>query len=416
MTDATLADFYALWPLYESAVVASAVIGLVLGVVGVYIVLRRLVFLSAAVSQLASFGVALTFFLGHALADPAWLPAPTVGAVIVAFAAIGVVAGGRGRSGVWRDSVLGALFLVGAAGTLALGTRILEDIADIDSLLFGSAVAVTADDLALTAWVFGGVLIIHALWWRGFAAVSFDPAGASVRGIPTRAFEIALFLTFALTLSIGTRVIGALPVFALSVLPAVAGARLALNLPMALAFSGIIGGLAGVYGYLVAFFLDLPVGPAQVLVAAAFAALAEAARAVSTLSAPAPHGGRDRARTMWPAWWWRAPGVAAAVLGALLLGRPVLAGVAVAFDVDPALATLTDAAIVLAAVAAAIGAALCVRGPLRAWLPRWAIVVAWSVLAYVAPVDEAMVRPTLAAFGALATARAFRQAHGLVSR
>src|SRR5690606_8100699 len=156
------------------------------------------------------------------------------------------------------DSVLGGLFLIGAAGTLAVGTRILQDVADIDSLLFGSAVAVTPADLTVTAWVFGAAVLLHAVLWRGFAAVSFSLADARVRGIPVRALEATLFLTFAVTLSVGTRVIGALPVFALSVLPAVVGARLAKNLPMALVASGLIGALAGLYGYLLAFFLELP--------------------------------------------------------------------------------------------------------------------------------------------------------------
>lgn len=270
----TLAEFVAAWDLFRDASLSGAFAGAALGLLGVYVVLRRLVFLAAAVSQAASLGVAITFWAEAALGLPHGVAWHSAGAGALTLASI-VPLAWRGQRAAPPDSLLGFGYLVGAAGTLAIGTRITQDLHDIDSLLFGSAVAVLREDFALVAAIALLVLVLHAWWWRGFAAVSFDPAGAHVRGLPTRLLETALFASLAITVSVSTRVLGALPTFAFSVLPALAAVRLTRNVPRALFAAAAIGALAGFGGYVVAYLYLLPVGPAQTLVAAAMVAAAE---------------------------------------------------------------------------------------------------------------------------------------------
>lgn len=408
----TLKDFYAAWELFGTPALTGAIIGLVLGLLGVYVVLRRLVFLSAAVSQAASLGVALSFFAAISFgAEHALVPSPTVGALLVTFIATLVVAGRRGRSTAWRDAALGLVFLVGAAGTLALGSRIVQELADIDSLLFGSAVAVLPEDFEVVAWVFGAVLLVHVLWWRGFAAVSFDLPGALVRRLPVGFLELLLFVTLALVISVGTRIVGALPVFALSVLPAVVGARLATNLPMALGASAVVGAVAGYYGYLLAFLHDLPVGASQTLVVVAFVLLGEAVRRVPAPplrlapGIPGPRAGLVRAMS-------RVAGRFAVGVSAYVLLRPVLAGVAQVADVPalvaPALVTAALALGVVLAVLGGIGAVVVLRRP-RLGL-GFAVALGWVLAAGLLDLGEDLVRPVVLAAGLLAVAASFREA------
>ncbi|MCB9736240.1 MAG: metal ABC transporter permease [Deltaproteobacteria bacterium] len=423
----TLQDFYGAWELYSMPALTGAVVGLVLGVLGVYIVLRRMVFLAASLAQAASLGVALTFFLGTVLTvavtapdglggvttelHPAgWLPSPTVGAMLLTFLATVLVAGRRVGASTWRDAALGAVFLVGAAGTLALGTRIVEELHDIDTLLFGSAVAVVPEDFTLVLELFLTVLAVHVLAWRGFTAASFDYAGARVRGIPVRALELALFATLAVTISVGTRIIGALPVFALSVLPAVAAARLARNLPVALAGAGLLGVVAGFYGYVLAFLLDLPVGASQALVAAAIAGLAELARAVPTLFVVVVRTQAFDAREE-AAFARLSPALlvaqgAALVAALYLLLLPALAGVA------PGLAS-PDLALAagVVALAVALGGILATARLRRLAIALGLVVAAaWVALAMALDGDVALVRPLLLAGGAFAVATSLREA------
>ncbi|NUN13151.1 MAG: metal ABC transporter permease [Myxococcales bacterium] len=269
----TLSQFFDAWELFRVPTLAGTVAGAVLGFLGVYIVLRRMVFLTAALSQCAGLGVVIAFYLRTKAPYLANVITPTAGALLSTVAAALIPMFDPTPIGNRRDALLGALFLVGAAGTLALGTRIVEEIHDVESLLFGSAVVVLEKDL--TALVFTGslVFLIHLIFLRGFSQTSFDATDARVRGLPVKFIQLALLLTLALSISITTRILGALPVFAFSVMPAVAALRTASNIRRAMLLASVIGGASGFCGYVAAFLYNLPVGASQVLSTMAFLAL-----------------------------------------------------------------------------------------------------------------------------------------------
>ena len=251
--------------------------GAVLGWLGIYVVLRKLVFLSAAISQAAGLGVASAFFVQIHLGVSASVASPLVGAGALTMLAVLPVATERGRRSARRDSILGFIFLLGAAGTLAVGARIVQEVQDIQSILFGSAVAVLPEDFRLVLVTAVALLALHIWWHRGFSAVSFDAAGARVRGLPVGILDLGLFLSLAVAISVSTRVLGALPTFAFSVLPAMAAVRWVPNVGWGLIVASVLGAAAGFCGYLIAFLYELPVGASQTLFAAATVALAEVA-------------------------------------------------------------------------------------------------------------------------------------------
>lgn len=268
----TLSTFFEAWELFREAALTGLVAGGLLGVLGVYVVLRRLVFLTAAVSQAAGLGVVGAFYaqLHFGLA---WL-SPTLGAAGATLAAVALVLLGRRGVSAQHDDLLGVAWLVGAAGTVAVGTRVVQEVQDVQTLLFGTAVAVVPEDFHRVALVAGVLLVVHAWGWRGFTAVSFDPDGARVRGLPARGLDVLLFATLAVAVSVTTRVVGALPTFAFSVLPAVAALRLAPNVQTALVIAGVVGAGTGFAGYVLAFLWELPVGATQTLLGVAVAGVA----------------------------------------------------------------------------------------------------------------------------------------------
>ncbi len=257
MNDAlTLASFWEAWPLFGDSALAGALAGAVLGLLGVYVVLRRLVFLSAAISQIAGLGVALAFFTG--------LLGPAAGAAVATLLAVFVVM--LTRAPAQRDATLGVLFLLGSAGTLALASRITAELHDIKTLLFGVAVAVAPEDFSQLAWVALPILALHLWWARGFSLASFDPESARVARLPVRLLDAVLFVTLALMISTSTRILGALPTFAFSVLPALAAVALAPNLGVALLLGLLLGALTGFGGYVASYLYSLPVPAGQTLV------------------------------------------------------------------------------------------------------------------------------------------------------
>jgi zinc transport system permease protein len=267
----SLSGFFEAWPLFADAVVAGTVAGALLGWLGVYVVLRRMVFMSAALSQSAGLGVAFAFFVAlHLGGQEAW---PTLWSLLFTGGAALILLVDPRRLRISRDAILGALFLGGAAGTLAVGTRITAELHDIESLLFGSAVAVLPEDRWALTYTTLIILALHLWWIRGFVQSSVDRDGAAVRGLPVAALDAVLLLSIAMGIGLCTRIIGALPAFAFSVLPALASTQLARNVPRAIAIATLLGALSGFVGYLAAYFFDLPVGASQTLVALGIALL-----------------------------------------------------------------------------------------------------------------------------------------------
>jgi zinc transport system permease protein len=275
MTEAapTLGEFFAAWELFREPSLTGALAGMMLGLMGVYVVLRRMVFLAATVSQAASFGVAGAYFIGLSAAESAGALGPFVGALFMTFITLWVIATDTSHEQHRRDSLLGFIFLACSAGTLVVGTRIVAEIQDIESVLFGTAVAVLPSDFRLMAVLAVVIVVVHTWGWRGFSAVSFDRTGALVRGLPVRGLELGLFLGLGVGLAVSTRVLGALPTFAFTVLPALAAVNIAPNIRTCLILAALMGAASGFGGYLLAFLFEFPVGASQTLLAATFASI-----------------------------------------------------------------------------------------------------------------------------------------------
>jgi zinc transport system permease protein len=268
----TLRDFFEAWELFRDPVLAGVIAGATLGYLGVYIVLRRMVFVSAALSQSAGLGVAAAFYAQIALGATGALGDPLVGAVVLTIATMMLLLRQSGERWMSRESVLGAVYLVGSAGTLLVGTKIQQEAHDIETILFGAAVLVTPEDLQKLEIVGGAALLLQVALGRGFRFVSFDPDGARIRGLPVRSLDVTLFLCIAAAVSVATRVLGALPVFAFSVLPAMAALLVATNVGVALVLAALFGAIAGAGGYVLAFLRTWPVGASEAAVAAALVA------------------------------------------------------------------------------------------------------------------------------------------------
>jgi zinc transport system permease protein len=257
--------------IYREPIYCGLLAGLLLGYLGVYVVLRRMVFITAAVSQAAGLGVALAFFAQIHLA----LQVPEVaGAIALALIVTFVLSLPLDRLPLSRESLLGVAYLSAWACSLIVGDRISQEAHDIASILFGTAVLVRSEDLHALAAVAAGATAFHALFHRGAHFALFDPEGASVQRIPVRWLELTSYLCVALSVSVATRALGVLPVFAFAVMPAVTALLLFDRLRTVLAAAALCGALAGGGGYLLAFFCEFPVGACQTVVAAGCVLLA----------------------------------------------------------------------------------------------------------------------------------------------
>jgi zinc transport system permease protein len=272
-------DFWSNFGIFRDAIVTGGLAGLLLGFIGVHVVLRRMVFASSAIAQAAALGVALSFWIGG-LVDPAThaaghqagpaahvLPSllfePVLWAIAASLLATLVFVANPVRLHLTRESLLGFVFLASGAGAVIVGDRITQEAHDLQAILFGSAVVVQRIDLVLVSTATVVLLGGHLVAWRALVFAGFDPPGARVQGLPVRALDTFLFVSVGLAVALCTRALGALPVFAFSVLPAMAALVLTSRMMLVFGLAGLFGALAGVAGYAVSFKAELPVGATQ---------------------------------------------------------------------------------------------------------------------------------------------------------
>jgi zinc transport system permease protein len=250
-----------------AAVLASAM----LGYLGFFVVLRRIAFMSAALSQVSGLGVAVAFLVGsfagitpHA-ATPLWLN-PSLWAL--AFACMGAVAMAlptRSRR-VTPESVVALAYLGASAFVLLVlaNPRIAQEAHEIGDLLFGNAVVVRRQDLWNLGFAALLVLLVHGLLFRTFLFASFDPDTARVSGVPVGRVDLVLQLSLAVGVAAATRALGALPVFSFLVLPAGAALLLSQRLRSVVFLSVVIAVSCAAGGYGLSWALSLPTGSVMV--------------------------------------------------------------------------------------------------------------------------------------------------------
>ena len=261
-------EFLDSFMLFRDPLLAGGVAGLALGLLGIFIVLRRMVFFSAALAQSAGLGVALAFYVEimfHISVSPVW------GAALCATATGFVLFMPHERMGTTREAMLGLVFIAAGALAVIMGSAIAQEAQDIHAILFGTAVLVRQTDLLVLLFGATATVLAVVMLWRGLVFVNFDPEGARVQGLPVRWLNVALIGFIVLMNSVAMRTNGMLPVFAFSVLPAVAALGLTRRLWLAAVLGALFGAIAGVGGYILAFFRDLPVGASQAFVAVVLA-------------------------------------------------------------------------------------------------------------------------------------------------
>lgn len=250
-------------PYLQEALAELVLLALTGGLLGAWIVLRRLAFFSHAVGTAT--------FPGLVLAEAAGVAAPLAGVAV----ALGY-AGGVSRSGSpGRDAgPASALLLVAALGLgVILASDVFESGQAVDRLLFGTLLGLGSADLMLSAFAAVlaalGVLTLGRSW----TALSFDPDGAPALGLDARRADLLLLCLVALAAAAAIPAVGALLVSALYVLPAAAALLLARSVGAVVAWALALALFEGVVGLYLAVWIDAPPGPVVAVVAASVYAL-----------------------------------------------------------------------------------------------------------------------------------------------
>src|SRR5262249_12023888 len=172
------------------------------------------------------------------------------------------------------ETVVAIGYLVAAASVIVIlnSPHVSEEAHEVNDLLYGNAVAGPPGAMALMGGPTACVLAFHLLFHKDLVFVSFDGEMARTLGYRTWLWDLALFETFAITSSVATRSIGALPVFGLMVLPAAAALLLGKRMWQVFALAVGIAVVATCVGFFVSWEASIPTGASIVVVARLFLA------------------------------------------------------------------------------------------------------------------------------------------------
>ncbi len=242
----------------ERALVAAVVVGLLCGLLGFFVILRRLAFIGVGISHSAVGGVAVGLLLG---VDPG-----LSAAVFSVAVALGMFWVARDRR-LGEDAIIG-VFLSGAMalGLLLMGLRHGYQ-KDLFAYLFGSLLAVSSSDLVALCALAAVLVVVVAVSFREMLFVAFDEEVARAYGRPVDLLDAVLIVVLALTVVAGVRVVGVLLVEALLVVPAATAALWTLDFRRQVALSMGLGAASAIAGLWCSFAFDVGAGAAIVLVA-----------------------------------------------------------------------------------------------------------------------------------------------------
>jgi ABC-type Mn2+/Zn2+ transport system permease subunit len=252
------------------ALVASIATGGALGLLGVYLVARRIVFVGLVIANAAT--------LGAAIAEAAGWP-PTLPSLVAALgAAVGL--GDRDLSSrVANESLMGWAYAATSSATVLVLAWTAGGSADTLHLLFGNVLAVQASHAAALALMAAGVGALHFIFAERFLLITFDAEAARVAGVSSRRWALLLNLTIGAATAAAVHEIGALPAFALLALPSMAALLVTRTLRSTFLAAAGLGAAVPALALVLAFQFDLPAGPTSAaLLALSVAAAAAAAR------------------------------------------------------------------------------------------------------------------------------------------
>ena len=238
----------------SNALLASLLSGLTCGIIGTYVVCRRMVFLAGGITHASFGGLGIAFYLGAN---------PIIGAMIFAImSAFGIEwAGNKGR--IREDSAIGIVWSIGmAVGALFMSLRPGYTSGDLSAYLFGSIVTVTHADVVALGALTALILIGAMLWLRPIMYVAFDREFARSRGIPTKIVSYLMAALIAITIVLSIRIMGIVLLISLITMPVVIVNTISKSYRIITLIAPIIAVVGNVVGLILSYNFEVPPGAA----------------------------------------------------------------------------------------------------------------------------------------------------------
>ncbi len=252
--------FAALWeyPFLQHALIGGLLASIGCGIIGSYVVVKRIGFMAGGISHSVLGGMGIAFFIGVS---------PLGGALVAAVVAALLIGWVRLAWHEQEDTLIGALWAVGMAIGILFISKTPGYSMSLMSYLFGNILMVDMTDIWMMAAIDLLILVTVSLCYQQFLAVSFDEEFARLRGVPVSFFYLLLLCMVAVTVVLLIQVVGLILVIALLTLPAAIAGHYVRSLGKMMLLATLLGALFTVLGLLISYTPDLPAGATIILVA-----------------------------------------------------------------------------------------------------------------------------------------------------
>ncbi len=242
----------------SNAVIACVLSGITCGIIGTYIVARRMVFLCGGITHASFGGLGIAFYAGLS---------PILGATVFAVLSALGIEWSNSRSKIRPDSAIGMVWGIGMAiGALFISLRPGYTSGDMANFLFGSIITVTQSDIIALA-ILSVVLILGAiLWHRPIMFAAFDRNFAEASGVPVKITNYIMAVITAMTIVLSIRTMGIVLLISLLTMPVVTANILFKDYRKIAPTAIVIGTIAGIAGIALSYHAEVPSGPAIIFI------------------------------------------------------------------------------------------------------------------------------------------------------
>ncbi len=247
----------------QRAFLAGALVAIASSVVGAFVVIRGLAFLTDAVAHTSLAGAAIAFLAGGGSIAISLGAAGAAGAT-----AVGVSFLTRAR--LREDTAIGILFAALFAFGILLISRTRNYTLDLTSFLVGNILTVPTEDIIVMAVLSIVVVVLMVIFYREMLFVAYDPTMAAAAGIPVALVQTGLMVLVALAAVAAFRLVGVALVMAMLVATAATAALVVRRVPLIMLVGAVFGVLSVIIGLYASYHGDVAAGPAVVVTSAVF--------------------------------------------------------------------------------------------------------------------------------------------------
>lgn len=242
----------------QYAIIACLLASVGCGIIGTYVVVKRVGFLAGGIAHTVLAGMGVAYFVGSS---------PMLGAVIAAVISAVLIGLIKLRWKQDEDILIAVFWSVGMAiGILFISQTPGYNI-DLMSYLFGNILLVKKQDLLLMFLLDIAIITTVLLFYKQFLATAFDEEFASLRGVPVELFYIIMLCMIALTVVLLINIVGLILVIALLIMPAASAAQFAGSIARMMVVSIILSMVITLSGLLISYQPDLPSGSTIIVLA-----------------------------------------------------------------------------------------------------------------------------------------------------